>query len=141
MYCTALDMVSRFGEQDLILLAWREGIPDGELNTPVLEQCIKDASAEINGYIAGRYPLPLTAVPDVLVRHCCDIARYLLGGDRVPEQVQKRYDSVISYLVKVGKGDLSLGLAADQPTEPTGVIAVVESDGHVFGRRNSKGFI
>lgn len=140
-YCTVTDMVIRYGLQDLIMLSWREGVADNELNQPVIEQAIDDATAEINGYIAGRYELPLAQVPDVLVRHCCDIARYLLGGDRVPESVQKRYDSVISYLVKVGKGDLSLGLSQGTPAEPSDTIAIIQSDGQIFNRNNSKGFI
>lgn len=140
-YCTVTDMVSRYGQQDMVLLSWREGVADGEINQPVIEQAIADATAEINGYIGGRYELPLIQVPDVLVRHCCDIARYLLGGDRTPEAVQKRYDSVISYLVKVGKGELSLGLAEGTPASPSDTIAIIQSDGQIFNRKNSKGFI
>ncbi|MCD1597865.1 gp436 family protein [Rheinheimera aquimaris] len=140
-YCTVADMISRYGQQDMILLSWREGAADGEINQPVIEQAIADATAEINGYIGGRYDLPLSQVPDVLVRHCCDIARYLMSGDRTPETVQKRYDSVISYLVKVGKGDLSLGLSQGCPTEPGETIAMIQADGQVFNRKNSKGFI
>ncbi|WP_166838704.1 gp436 family protein [Rheinheimera pleomorphica] len=140
-YCTVADMISRYGQQDMILLSWREGAADGEINQPVIEQAIADATAEINGYIGGRYELPLSLVPDVLVRHCCDIARYLMSGDRTPETVQKRYDSVISYLVKVGKGDLSLGLSQGNPTEPSETIAMIQADGQVFNRKNSKGFI
>lgn len=140
-YCTVADMLSRYGQQDMILLSWREGAADGEINQPVIEQAIADATAEINGYIGGRYELPLSQVPDVLVRHCCDIARYLMSGDRTPETVQKRYDSVISYLVKVGKGDLSLGLSQGSPTEPSETIAMIQADGQVFNRNNSKGFI
>ena len=121
-YCTVADMISRYGQQDMILLSWREGAADGEINQLVIE-------------------LPLSQVPDVLVRHCCDIARYLMSGDRTPETVQKRYDSVISYLVKVGKGDLSLGLSQGNPTEPSETIAMIQADGQVFNRKNSKGFI
>lgn len=141
MYATVADMVSRFGEQDLVLLSWREGAADGEINTPVVEQALADATAEINGYIGGRYKLPLSAVPAVLTSHCCSIARYLLNGDRAPEQVTERYNSVIKFLTSVGKGDLQLGLADDKPTQPTGTIATMQSDGLVFGRKNSKGFI
>lgn len=141
MYASVADMVSRFGEQDLVLLSWREGAADGVINTPVVEQALADATAEINGYIGGRHKLPLSAVPEVLIGHCCSIARYLLNGDRAPEQVTDRYNSVIKYLTAVGKGDLQLGLADDQPAQPTGTVATMQSDGLVFSRRTSKGFI
>jgi phage gp36-like protein len=141
MYASVADMVNRFGEQDLVLLSWREGVAEGVINTPVVEQALADATAEINGYIGGRYKLPLSAVPAVLSGHCCSIARYLLNGDRAPEQVTDRYKAVIKFLEAVGKGDLQLGLADDQVTQPSGTIAIMQSEGLVFSRRNGRGFI
>lgn len=141
MYATVADMIVRFGEQDLVLLSWREGAAEGVINTTVVEQALADATAEINGYIGGRHKLPLSAVPEVLIGHCCSIARYLLNGDRAPEQVTDRYNSVIKYLTAVGKGDLQLGMADDQPAQPSGTIAVMQSEGLVFSRRNGRGFI
>lgn len=139
MYATLVDMVARFGERDLELLADR-----GDENPnpdAIITQALDDATAEINGYLAGRYQLPLHTTPDALVRYCCDMARYHLSDDRAPEQIQKRYDAAIAFLTKVGKGQLSLGLADDKPTEQHGTVAVIQSDGHVFGRKSSKGFI
>lgn len=141
MYASVADMVIRFGEDDLVRLSWREGAAEGVINTAVVEQALADATAEINGYIGGRHKLPLSAVPEVLIGHCCSIARYLLNGDRAPEQVTDRYTAVIKYLTAVGKGDLQLGMADDQPAQPTGTIAVMQSEGLVFSRRNGRGFI
>ena len=90
MYANTDNMLSRFGEQDLMLLTEREGSVPGQINIAVLEQALRDASAEIDGYIVGRYTLPLTTVPAVLERNCCDIARYFLYGEKAPEQVEKR---------------------------------------------------
>ncbi|MCH4295571.1 DUF1320 domain-containing protein [Shewanella sp. 3B26] len=141
MYATAADMVSRFGEQDLVLLTEREDSTPGAINQPVLEQALTDASAEIDSYLAGRYQLPLAQAPEVLIRSCCDVARYLLLGDRAPEQVEKRYQAVVKWLTLVSKGDIQLGLASDTPIEPSGPVAVIESAGSVFSRAGSKGFI
>ena len=141
MYATTVAMISRFGERDLQLLTERENSMPGEINLPVLEQALTDASAEIDSYLAGRYQLPLSNAPDVLERNCCDIARYLLLGDRAPEQVEKRYQAVVKWLTLVSKGDIQLGLADGEAVEPGGTVAVIESAGSVFGRANSKGFI
>ncbi|WP_143869883.1 gp436 family protein [Catenovulum sediminis] len=139
MYATLVDMVARFGEDELILLAQRD---DSSVEfDEVVNQALQDATAEINGYIAGRYTLPLAQTPEVLKRNCCDIARYLLSDDRAPEQVEKRYQATIQFLRSVGKGELSLGLSNNQPSENVGTVAVIMSDGHTFSRQKSKGFI
>lgn len=142
MYATPDNMLSRFGEQDLTLLTEREDSVPGEINFVLLEQALRDASAEIDGYIAGRYVLPLTTVPAVLERNCCDIARYFLYGDKAPEQVEKRYTAVVKFLTAVSKGDISLGLATTGETAGQSELTVsIESAGSVFGRKSAKGFI
>ncbi|MDL3984583.1 gp436 family protein [Shewanella xiamenensis] len=142
MYATPDNMLSRFGEQDLTLLTEREDSVPGEINFVLLEQALSDASAEIDGYIAGRYVLPLTTVPAVLERNCCDIARYFLYGDKAPEQVEKRYAAVVKFLTAVSKGDISLGLATTGETAGQSELTVsIESAGSVFGRKSAKGFI
>ncbi|MFV0597979.1 gp436 family protein [Shewanella sp.] len=142
MYATASAMITRFGEQDLTLLTEREDSVPGEINLALLEQALSDASAEIDGYIAGRYVLPLTTVPAVLERNCCDIARYFLYGDKAPEQVEKRYTAVVKFLTAVSKGDISLGLAdTGETADQSELVISIESAGSVFGRKSSKGFI
>lgn len=142
MYANTDNMLSRFGEQDLMLLTEREGSVPGQINIAVLEQALRDASAEIDGYIVGRYTLPLTTVPAVLERNCCDIARYFLYGEKAPEQVEKRYNAVVKYLALVSKGDISLGLAdTGEVASQSELVVSIDSAGTVFGRKSSKGFI
>jgi phage gp36-like protein len=142
IYASTDNMLSRFGEQDLILLTEREGSVPGQVELTVLTQALRDASAEIDGYIVGRYSLPLVTVPAVLERNCCDIARYFLYGDRAPEQVEKRYTAVVKFLTSVSKGEISLGLAitGDVPSQSELTVSI-ESAGKVFDRSGAKGFI
>ncbi len=140
-YASQTDMTKRFGEQDLILLTEREDSPQDVINTDVLEQAINDASAEIDGYLAGRYTLPLQVVPKVLQRLCCDIARYFLGTDNAPEHITERYQNAIKFLKAVGKGELSLGVADNGAKAQTSDTAIMQSAGSVFARDKSKGFI
>ncbi len=141
-YATVDSMINRFGRDDLILLTERQDSVPGEINQPAVEQALADATAEINGYISGRYQLPLDPVPAVLERNCCDVARYFLYGERAPEQIEKRYKDVVKYLVMVSKGDISLTLAADDIVNNGDELTVtIENSGSVFSRKNSKGFI
>ena len=48
---------------------------------------IADTVAEAEGYLAGRYSLPLPAVPPVLVGRLCDMARYRLWREEASDEV------------------------------------------------------
>ena len=99
-YAVAADLLTRFGEAELLRLAMT---PSGELDEAVLQLALDDASALIDGYLAGRYPLPLAHVPAALVPICADIARHRLYGEQAPEQIAKRYEAALAFLKSVGK--------------------------------------
>lgn len=137
MYATLQDMQSRFGV-DLLRVAVIPGT--ATLDAAVITQALEDASSLIDGYLAGRYPLPLAHVPTALVPICCDIARHRLYGEQAPEQIGKRYDAALSFLKSVGKGEVALGMSADGEQLESQNLAELQSDGRVFGRQ-SGGFI
>lgn len=127
-YVTQQQLVDRFGEEELIQLTDRANA--GSIDAAVLNQAINDAGAEIDGYLAGRYQLPLATVPPIIALYCGDIARYLLYDDHSTEEVRKRYDDAIAFLKLVAKGTVRLG--ADEPAATGG--AQMETGGRVFGR-------
>ncbi|NWO05564.1 MAG: DUF1320 domain-containing protein [Alteromonadaceae bacterium] len=138
-YAGQSDMVNRFGEQELIQLTDRDHT--GAINTVVLDRALADSTAEIDGYLASRYQLPLTNTPTVLVRVCSDIARYHLHDDHIPEPVEARYKTAVDLLRQVSNGRVSLGVS-DTGAEPTSNDGVeMQSGGRVWDRNTSKGFI
>jgi phage gp36-like protein len=106
-YATTADLVARFGESELIQLTDRLG--DGVLDAAVVSQALADADAVINGFLAGRYTLPLSPVPAILVGYACDLARERLYKDAAPEIVIKRADDARKFLALAGQGKISLG--------------------------------
>ncbi|UTV30164.1 gp436 family protein [Photobacterium atrarenae] len=142
MYCTREDIIARFGQEELAQLTDRDGEAGGIVDS-VLEQAIKDACATIDGYLGGRYDLPLAVMPEVLVRVACDLSRYYLYDDQLGEdhQAAKRYAEAIGYLEKVGRGVLQLGTDRNHHRPESNHTATITSAGSVFGRRNAKGFI
>ncbi|WP_142916183.1 gp436 family protein, partial [Klebsiella quasipneumoniae] len=78
MYATRDDMVRQFGETECIALSDRDFT--GEINDDVLNGGLERATATIDSYLAGRYPVPWTDTPGILTGKCCDIARYELTG-------------------------------------------------------------
>lgn len=109
-YATQADLEARFGTDELTQLTDRvgAGIPDAA----IVARALADADAEIDGYLASRYALPLATVPPVLARIACDIARYRLWEDRASEEVRLRYEDARRLLESIARGQVSLGLPA-----------------------------
>lgn len=109
-YATQADLEARFGVDELTQLTDRvgAGVPDAA----IVARALADADAEIDGYLASRYDLPLTTVPPVLARIACDIARYRLWEDRASEEVRLRYEDARRMLESIARGQVSLGLPA-----------------------------
>jgi len=139
MYCTLQDMVTRFDLNELIQLTSQSD--QQVINNTVVEAAIVDASNLIDGYIAGRYTLPLSVIPAMLTKFCADIARYNLYDNAVSDVVEKNYKAALDFLTNVGRGTLKLGLSTDSQAPESDQMIVVESAGTVFGRADSKGFI
>ena len=116
MYCTADDLVLRFGQREITQLTDYDR--DDQPDAAVLNQAMADTAAEIDSYIGARYPLPLDTVPAVLELHACDICRFRLYRDGAPEEVAERYTIAIRWLKDVAQGKAQLmPTTAEQPDE------------------------
>jgi len=80
-YATPNDMMSRYPNRDLVQLS-NEDPTQTTVDTDVLQQVLNDASAEIDGYIEGRFSLPVSDPPELLNRLASDIAMYRLQSLR-----------------------------------------------------------
>jgi phage gp36-like protein len=139
-YSTVQDLVERFGELEMIQLTDRTN-STGAIVEAVAERALRDATAEIDGYLAARYALPLVSVPSILVRVNADIARYYLYDDHAPELVSQRYKSAVDWLQRVSEGKVSPGIAEDGSAPETSDGAEMQSGGRVWDRNSSTGFI
>ncbi len=137
-YATEQDLIDRFGESELIQLTDRAAA--GTVDLTVSGRALSDADAEINGYLAGRYTLPLSSTPEVLVRIAADMARYYLFGSAVPEVVRTRYEDAVRLLKAIASGQVDIGVDAlgNKPISSAGAQMVGE--GKVFSRAD-KGFM
>ena len=108
-YATLQDLVDRFGYEQLAQLSDRDA--GAVIDETVVGRALADADAEIDGYLAVRFALPLSSVPAALVRISCDIACYRLY-DSVPDSVRKRYEDAVRDLKGYASGSLALDGAA-----------------------------
>ena len=137
-YATPQDLIDRFGEQEILDLADRDR--DGVIDPGVVEDAISDAAGEIDGYLAGRYAVPLTIVPRVIQRIAIDMARYNLYDNQPTPIVEQRYQNAIDFLKGISRGQVSIGVTEDGAKPASHNTAQMHSGGNVFNR-DDKSFI
>ncbi len=157
MYCTAVELMRRFGPLELAQVgsADDQAVVDADLLRATLlvmdrsawtapeivvadeaavriGEALTDADQMVDGYLAGRYTLPFDPVPTLLRRVGADIARYLLHEDRATEDIQRRYTDAVKLLAGLRKGEVTLGV--DDPSPATAGAPEISTPGRVFTR-------
>jgi phage gp36-like protein len=133
-YATQQDMIDRFGSSRLQQLTDIEEPLVGSIRTSVLAAKLADADAEIDGYLVGRYELPMAAWPAILKVHACSICWYRLLGSAADEPARRDYEDALAYLGKVARGDVVV-VAASAAVPVSGIGTVLFDTGaKVFGR-------
>lgn len=131
-YATESDLEARFGADELIQRTNRTG--GAAIDMEVLGRALADADAEIDSYLATRYTLPLASTPAVLVRLACDITRYQLCGDKVPDSVRQRYEDAVGVLKRMATGSVQLaGMAPVPAVGGSGNAVAVRTARRLFG--------
>lgn len=82
---------------------------------------ISQAEDEADSYLRFRYVLPLVTVPPVLKPFIADLARHRFYSEKTTLEIKGRRDEAVSFLNKVRRGEVQLGL----PNEAAQVSAVV----------------
>jgi phage gp36-like protein len=101
-YATQADLIQRFGDEELIQLTDRAQI--GQVDRATVTAALGDADAAIEGYLAGRYAVPVSPIPALLRRMACDIARFFLYGNAAPEPVRQAYEDALRVLKDLADG-------------------------------------
>lgn len=126
-YASQQDLVDRFGSDEILQLTDRSNL--GSIDTTVVARALADADAQINGYLAARYTLPLAETPPMLTRLACDIARYQLYDNHLTEAVSQRYKDAVRVLVALSNGSVNLGAGSGQaPAASCGSVAITAAD-------------
>lgn len=109
-YCTTNDILERFPEQTLISLTDDDG--SGTVNQQRVDAAISDASSLMDLYLAERYSLPLSEIPEPLKKIAVDISLYFIYSgrfdDEIPDNIRTRYKEALTVLQKINEGALIL---------------------------------
>lgn len=132
IYYTQADYIARFGDQELVRLTDEDST--GQPDSFAFDRAAADASADIDAYLASRYPLPLAdPLPRALTSIAAALTREKLHGQFPTETVTKEADRARKLLgdLSTGKAKLLLDTGAEAPLPQnvaTGITAVVGSD-------------
>lgn len=111
---------------------------------PIVESAIADAEGEVDGYLAKRYPVPLSVVPKAISKFTKDIAVYNLysriGIDESDKEKNylNRYRAAVDFLKFVAEGKIDLGVGSTQTSAASTGFSVSASP-RVFGRGSMRG--
>lgn len=114
-YATLDQLKKRYSERVLIDLTDREPPLTGAIVVPVVDQALTDTDALIDGYLAGRYKLPLVETPPILADLAQMIAIYKLHVFAPDPKIEKDYELSLRQLDKIASGVIRLNVEGVEP--------------------------
>lgn len=126
-YVTLQQLLVQPGEPLLIQLTDRSVPATGAVDEAVVSRVLADSDALINGYLAGRYSLPLESTPPLVASLAQAIVFYRLHNFAPEAKVQKDYDDAISTLKQIASGTVKLDVAGVEPIS-SGASGVIATD-------------
>lgn len=126
-YVTQGQLTDRYGAELLLQLADRAVPPAGAVDAAVVARALADTDAVIDGYLAGRYVLPLAAVPPLLIDVAAAIAIYKLHIVSPEGKITDDYKDAVASLGRIATGVIRLPAAGIEPA-PSGASGVEATD-------------
>ncbi|HEZ4093749.1 TPA: DUF1320 domain-containing protein [Neisseria meningitidis] len=123
MYIGADDLTAAMGKMELVQLT-NDNARGTEPDAQVIDAAVRYACDLVDGYLRGRYVLPLAETPTVLQPLCINIARHFLHSRRInradfPKPLETAYNATIKTLEAIRDGKIHIGIAAsDKPSQP-----------------------
>jgi phage gp36-like protein len=135
MYATQQDLERAKGEAQIVALTDRAEPPAGVADTDVIAQALGGASSTIDGYLRGRYSVPLETVPDEIRDACIKLTFYSLHVAGVyPEGVKQDYDATMRWLRDVANGTVVLSLDATPAAAKDAELVEYDGPERTFSR-------
>lgn len=123
MYINADDLAQAMSKAELVQLTNDEPRAT-EPNDEVVQAAIRYACDLVDGYLRGRYPLPLQSVPTVLPPLVINIARHFLHSRRInradfPKVLETSYNATLKTLEYIRDGKIHIGVDdLKKPAQP-----------------------
>jgi phage gp36-like protein len=141
-YCTLDQLTARYGETMLRQLTDRAQPPAGVIVSAVVDRALADTDALIDGYLRGRYALPLPDVPPLVTDLAQQIAIYKLHGQTVADKIDADYQQALKTLAMIAAGTVRLDVAGIEPAASgASGVRVADRARDLMTPDNLRGFI
>lgn len=140
-YTTLDQLTDRYGEGMLVSLTDRGEVATGAVDLDTVNQAIADADAMIDGYLKGRYQLPLAEAPAQVSALSRAITIWNLHIYDAPEKIAADFKDAVRQLKEISQGVITLDVAGVEP-KTSGSQGVLTTDRErPFTGQSLKGFI
>lgn len=140
-YASLDDLISAFGERELIALTDRGAEATGVMDEAVIDGALGAADALIDGYVAGRYALPMSPVPPLITELAVPLALYKLHRFGRPDQVEADYKDARATLRDISEGRVKLPVSGVQAAQTDAGQAQTTDRDRPFEAKKMTGFI
>lgn len=117
MYCTTQDIEKQITHEILVQLT-NDTPPQDTVDDSVTYEAILYSSTLIDGYLRGKYTLPLDTHFPLLRIIAIDLSIYRLYSRRLqadmPDSILEQYKEAIKTLEKIQKGTIALAIETDE---------------------------
>lgn len=135
-YCTIANIIEVIPNSDLVQLTNDDG--GSTVDNDKITNAIEFSTSMIDGYLRGRYTLPLLSTPDIIKYSAIDIVVYRLYCrrllDEMPIQIQQKYDDTVKLLGEIQKNKFHLNTNNASELEST----VMETDKSAVTKSTNK---
>lgn len=142
MYCSTVDINAAIPADDLVELTDDSHL--GIADQVVIDQAIADAGELVDGFLRGRYTVPLDPVPGLLKTVATDITVWRIYSRRVrltlPEAIDARYKNALKLLDQIQAGKISLGTGTPDTAVTSTAGAEYSGSERVFTRETMRGY-
>lgn len=114
-YTTLAALTARYGADMLIRATDRGDVATGVIDAAVVAKACQDASDVIDGYLAGRYALPLVTVPALIAALAEDLAIWRIHPYEPDPKLKADYEAAMRSLRDIAAGTIRLPVAGVEP--------------------------
>lgn len=140
-YVTLAQLIDRYGEPTLVAVTDRGQHSTGVIDAAVVARAIADADATIDGYLARRYALPLSAPQPMLARLAGSIVFYALHVFQPDEKIVAEHKEAVAMLREIAAGTVALTAAGAEAPQTGGTGARITDRERQMSQDNMGGFI
>lgn len=137
-YVSLADFVARFGVEAAVRLTDEAGT--GRIDKARITGALVDAQAIADGWLAGRFSLPISPTPPLLATAILDLAMLRLHRGDAPAGVASAGKQAMNTLEALGKGTMTLPGTAALPAATPADPVVYSTGGRQFTDNSLAGF-